>query len=154
AFDDLGVRGPARDAIVEALESRVDEYVAPNGDTYAGAVAKLLTAVQMHGTDPATYADGGLLARLEGLVVTEGPETGRARDDYDPAPEWASDTSNTIGQAWAVRALTGQGSELADEATEFLVAQQCADGWFRVYMESVDFTCDTGTDGESSPSVD
>jgi hypothetical protein len=152
AFDGLGVKPAVRKAILDAIEPEVEDYIAPFGTTYAGAVGKLLTAVQIQGIDPASYGANDLLEQLEGLVHTaDDSELGRAEDA--PSDD-ETDTSNTVGQSFVVRALAGADSELADETVAFLLKQQCDKGFFRVYMESTDHTCEGGTTEESGPSVD
>lgn len=143
-----------RSRILAAVEEQVDTYVGSGKDQYAGPLGKLVTAVQAEGTDPAEYADGDLVTRLEGLVVTTGPEEGRAKDTWSAGNEFGADYSNAIGQSYVVRGLAGAGSDLADEAAGFLLQQQCEDGFFRVPMDSEDFTCDGGTAKESTPSTD
>jgi hypothetical protein len=153
AFEGLGVKRAVRRDILEAIEADVDAYVRPFGTTYAGAVGKLLAAVQEQGINPARYADGDLLTVLEGMVHTaDDSELGRAEDS--PSDD-KTDSSNTLGQSFVARALAAADSELADETVEFLLKQQCSNGYFRVYMESADHTCDSGkaTD-RSAPSVD
>ena len=155
AFDGLGVKRAVRRDILDAIEPQVESYT---GDQYryAGATGKLLTAVQQQGIDPSTYGDGDLVGVLEGLVHTASDsEQGRAKDTFDPSDEWAGDYSNTLGQSFVVRALTAADSDLADETAEFLLKQQCSDGFFRVYMESSDHTCESGrATQQSGPSVD
>ncbi|HET6562384.1 MAG TPA: prenyltransferase/squalene oxidase repeat-containing protein [Marmoricola sp.] len=144
-----------RGAILDAIEPEADAYVGSGKNAYAGSTGKLLRAVQVEDDDPATYAGGDLVARLERLVRRKpDDELGRAKDRWDAADEFGGDYSNTIGQSWVVRALTGADSDLTDEAASFLLAQQCADGFFRLLMESEDHTCDGGTPEESKPSVD
>ena len=155
AFDALEVRTKLRGDILRAVEAQAGDYVGTGDTAYAGAHGKLLTAVLARGLDPRTYADQDLLARLEGLVRTEeGDQQGRASDTWAADNPYGGDYSNTIGQAWVVRALTGADSDLAPLTTAFLLKQQCADGSFRLYMESADFSCDGGTAEESKPSVD
>lgn len=149
AFDQLDVRAGKRAAILDAIEPRSEEYTDAFGTTYAGALGKLLTAVEIAGIDPSTYSTGDLVQRLEGLVVTQGVEEGRAVDD--PA---ASDTSNTFGQSFVATALAGAGSPLADEALDFLLKQQCEAGYYREKMDSIDGTCDQGTAAERKSSLD
>ena len=149
AFGQLDAKAPKRAAILDALEPVMHDYVDAYGTRYAGAIGKLLTAVEAAGRNPRTYGDEDLVAGLEALVVTAGDETGRAKDDGD-----FGDSSNTFGQAYVATALAGANSSLADEATTFLLKQQCAAGFFRENMESSDFTCDSGAAGESTPSVD
>jgi hypothetical protein len=144
-----------RAAVLDALQPQVGMYVGTGEDAYAGSHGKLVAALQTEGRDPASYAEEDLVARLEGLVHTEDDgELGRAKDTWDPANEMGADYSNAIGQAWAVRALTGADSDVADEATTFLLRQQCDDGFFRLLLESKDHSCDGGTAEESAPSVD
>ncbi len=144
-----------RSAVLDALEPQVDAYVGSGSTAYAGSLGKLVTALDSEGRDPGGYAEGDLVTRLESLVHTrDDQEQGRAKDAVDPADEFGGDYSNTIGQSWVVRALHGVHSDRTEEATAFLVRQQCADGFFRVPMESRDHRCDTGTEEESTPSVD
>lgn len=150
AFDQLGIKPARRQGILDAVEPRMHEYTDVWGTRYAGAIGKLLTAVEAGGRDPRAYGDEDLVAGLEDLVVTAGPERGRAKDN--PTGEYES--SNTFSQAFVATALAGADSALADEATEFLLKQQCADGFFRQDVASADFTCDGGTSDESKPSVD
>lgn len=148
ALKDLGVRKHKRGAILDALETRVDDYVSPGNETYAGSLAKLITAVQRQHRKLRTYEDGDLLRRLRGMVHRTGAARGLAEDLTAP------DTTNTIGQAFAVHALAVAHSRLAEEATRFLLKQQCDNGYFRTYTLSTNRTCDGGTAAESGPSVD
>jgi A-macroglobulin TED domain len=155
ALQDIPEQADRRAAILDALEPVSDAYIGAGKVAYAGSTGKLLTAVQVEERDPATYAGGDLVARLERLVHRkQDDELGRAKDRWDPADEFGGDYSNTVGQSWVVRGLTGADSDLTDEATAFLLAQQCADGFFRLVMESEDHTCDSGTAEQSAPSVD
>jgi hypothetical protein len=148
AFDTLGVRAGKRSQIISALESEVDDYTgAAFGVTYAGAVGKLLTAVEHQGIDPATYGDGALVSTLEGLVVTSGDEAGRAKD------AGTSDTSNTFGQSYVATALARSGSGLKGSAVRFLRSQQCDTGAFRELM-TADGGCEGGTGPAARPSVE
>ena len=148
AFKDLGVKRERREAILDSLETRVEDYVTAFGQTYAGSLGKLLTAVQRQQLDVDTYEDGDLLTRLQRMVKRGGKTDGLAEDASAP------DTTNTIGQSFVVRALAMADSNLADETTRFLLRQQCDNGYFRVYTASADRTCDGGTAAESGPSVD
>jgi hypothetical protein len=149
ALSDLRLRKGARGDVLRTLEPDTYQYVGSDGESYAGPTGKLVTAVQLQGRRVARFADGNLLNRLEALVDRNGPDAGRAKDDSQ-----FGDFSNTIGQQWVVRALSQADSPLADEALGFLMKQQCDAGWFRESMDSADSTCDGGTAGQSSPSVD
>lgn len=142
AFDALDQKRHVRRFILDAVEPHADEYTSFQGDLYAGAVAKLLTAVLTDGRGAASYSDGDLLGTLESLVVTEGEEKGRASDTGD------TDYSSTITQSYAVRALAlAQDKPFLRKTTKFLLAQQSKKGWFREGL---------GADGfkDSDPSVD
>ena len=148
AFKDLGVKDARREAILDALETRVEDYVTSFGQTYAGSLAKLVTAVQRQQRDLATYEDGDLLTRLEAMVHQGGDADGLAQHPSAPG------TTNSIGQSFAVQALARGASGQAADATRFLLKQQCDQGFFRVYTKSSDRTCDGGTEEQSGPSVD
>ena len=152
ALDALDVREAAQTKILDTLESKIAAYTTYETTTYAGQVSKLLTAVETAGLDPAEYGDGSLLPTLQGLVVTDGPETGRAKDDGGP------DFSSTITQSYAVRALALADDALDTSATAFLLKQQCKAGFFRESLGTQaqqDFSCRLGrAAGNGDPSVD
>lgn len=148
ALEALDTRPNTRASILDAFDTQGADYVAGFGGQYAGSYGKLATAYQLAGR-PTGNVDGlDLIANLEGLVVTaDTAEQGRGKDT-------PTDFSNAIGQSFVVRALDGAGSDLADEATAFLLKQQCADGFFRVPLSEGDgtFSCDGAEN--PTPSVD
>ena len=149
ALRDLGVKERKRRRILAAIERRPGQYIGTGTTRSAGALGKLLTAVQREHIDPATYAGGTFVQQLERRVHTAADtEQGRAED------AGSDDFSNAIGQSFVVRALSMAGSDLADETTRFLLRQQCVQGYFRVFLESADHSCNGGTESESGPSVD
>lgn len=149
ALRDIGVQPRRRQHILDSIEPHTGAYVGTGATRFAGPLGKLLTAVQRERIDPATYSGGFLLRKLERRVHTANDtEKGRAKD------AGSGDFSNAIGQSFVVRALAMAGSDLADEATRFLLRQQCSRGYFRVFLESADHSCDGGTRAESAPSVD
>lgn len=148
----LDTRPAAAASVITAMQTQGSDYVTgfDPADKYAGAYGKLATAVQLAGEDATSFDGLNLVTDLEGLVVkTPGNELGRAKD----ASQYG-EFSNEIGQSFVVRALEAAGSEWADEATAFLVKQQCAAGFFRTFLESADFSCNAGTAAESQPDVD
>ncbi|MDX6327511.1 MAG: hypothetical protein QOK15_3865 [Nocardioidaceae bacterium] len=157
AFKGLGVRKALRGDILDAIEPQTGAYVGTGATAYAGAIGKLLTAVEVQHRDPHTYSSRDLVTKLEGLVhKAKDGQRGRAKDTWDPSDSFGKDNSNTIGQSWVVRALVGSDSAQAHSTVKFLLKQQCAGGWFRVSMSgnAGDFTCDGGTPGDSKRSVD
>jgi len=126
--------------ILGGLAAELPTYVGEGTERYAGALAKAAVFVRETGSDPATFDDEiDLVARLEERVLTDAPVAGRIADEST----WG-DFANSIGQAFAARALSAEGSPLADEVTAFLLDQQCAAGFFRL-----DFTKDKTTAAQS-----
>lgn len=142
------------DALADGAASYTTGVDFGSEDVYAGATAKLATFAVRVGEDPASFGGLDLVAQLEDRVVTEGPSTGRIQD----ASEFG-DFANTLGQAYAVEALDAAGSELADEALDFLLAQQCDAGFFRLGFttdtQASDQTCEGGVaSGDSAADTD
>lgn len=95
---------------------------------YANATAKAAAFTLRIGRDPATqYADIDLLAQLEDLT---NDTTGRIADDSS-----FGNYANSIGQAFAVEALANADSPEAGKATDALLAQQCAAGFFPLDLD-------------------
>lgn len=118
-------------AVDTALRGAIDSYIAGEaygdvGSTYAGATAKAATFATVAGSDPESYGGVDLVSRLEDVVSTAAPTTGRIVDVSS-----YGDYANVISQSFASRALTTVGSDLADETTAFLLDQQCGAGYFR-----------------------
>ncbi|WP_166140248.1 terpene cyclase/mutase family protein [Nocardioides ochotonae] len=124
------------DAVGAAVESYTTGVDFGSPDTYAGSVAKVAVLAEASGGDPRDVDGTDVLARLEELVADRGAVAGRLADDVqDPK---GSDYANAIGQTYAVRALSGAGSPAAAAAADYLIAQQCEPGWFRLYFADPD----------------
>lgn len=126
ARDKKGVAG-----INTALQPVINDYVAGDafgdaGSTYAGAVAKAATFARVAGANPTSYGGVNLVTRLEERVSAVAPIVGRLEDKSS-----FGDFANTLGQSYAARALTEARSARAADAVTFLLAQQCASGFFR-----------------------
>jgi hypothetical protein len=131
ALDQLG-DSAAADDVYGAVIAHAADYTDAFGTRYAGAVGKLATYVELHGDDPTDVDGRNLIDDLEGLMVTgDGDEAGRFKDD----PDGQYQSANSIGQSWGVRALAGANSTDTKAAEDFLVAQQCSDGGFRLYQD-------------------
>ena len=125
--------------------------------TSAGSTAKAVVLAQAAGADPTSYGGKDLVrpARGHGGRPRADP-TGRLQDVPRPAREAsAADYANVVGQAYAVTGARRRRQRRGRSAPpDFLLAQQCKDGWFRL-----DFTKDTGAsdqtcDGDPSSKPD
>lgn len=126
-----------------ALEAALDDYVTgfAGGDARsAGAVAKALLAERLLGVDVSPTYD--LEADLRSLMAADGEHAGRFHDR-----EGFGDFSNGLGQAFAVLALARTGEGVPAEAVAYLLAQQCADGSFRLYYDEGS-TCADPAEGD------
>jgi hypothetical protein len=156
ALAEVGGHDDVADRILDAMQdpNEVSGYVSfyderKNGQ-YAGATAKLVSTVVAAGREVEDHR-ADLVDDLEAMVVTSGPEQGRAKDTG------ATDYSNTISQSYVVRALSvTERARLAD-AVGFLLQQQCEEGYFRESMAAGrggEHTCDDAKKEEGAPSVD
>lgn len=134
AFKDLGGHGPDLRTVRRAMSERVDAYTRfDSPDIYANATAKLLAFAQRTGKQDKVFGGVNLARRLNKRVVGHGRSAGRIADKTTFA-----DSANTIGQAFAVKALATAGSRKAGRAKQFLMKQQCDAGWFRLYFADAD----------------
>ena len=134
ALDAVGGNDATVAEVVDAIEPDVESWVTAGTPerVYAGSVAKMVSVVQAAGQDPTTYNGTDQVARLEGLVSSSAPLTGRLEDTgVDPNSPYDADFVAVIGQSFAVRALTMAGSDRAAASTSFLLDQQCDEGFFR-----------------------
>ncbi|WP_162891040.1 prenyltransferase/squalene oxidase repeat-containing protein [Aeromicrobium sp. A1-2] len=145
ALDSLGAEQGAAASILDAVASNPAAYIGYEPSIYAGALGKLATAVDLGGRDPRAFGGADLIDRAEKRVMLDGPAAGRATDAFDPEDPWGGDYSNSIGQAWVVRALAAADSPLADDVTDYLIKQQCDDGSVRVTMSDDPCTAGSGT---------
>lgn len=143
-------------AISNAVAAKVNDYISGGAvdpdSTYAGPTAKAAVLARIAGANPTSYGGVNLISRLEERVATTAPIAGRIQDKSK-----FGDFANVVGQAYAARALTEAKSQRAEEAVDFLLAQQCASGFFRLNF-TADKTstaqgCAEGTKG-SEPDTD
>jgi hypothetical protein len=78
------------------------------------------------------------------------------QDEVDTSVKNAADYANVIAQAYAVKGLDEAGSSSADAAAEYLLAQQCEEGFFRLAFTADAAAADQTCDGDpaSKPDVD
>jgi hypothetical protein len=137
ALDAVGGQDATVTQIVDAIEPRAEAWVGgyPPGRVYAGSLAKMVSVVQAADQDPEAYNGTDQVSRLEGLVSSTEPLTGRLEDaGVDVGDPYDADFVNVIGQSYAARALTEAGSGRAADATSFLLDQQCNEGFFRASL--------------------
>jgi hypothetical protein len=146
---EVGGHGATVTAISNAVAADIETYVGDGTvESYAGALGKAAVLAEAAGADPASYGGVDLVARLEGRVGTSGATAGRIAD-----ASAFGDFANVIGQAYAVQALDEAGSSLTGSATDFLLEQQCAAGWFRLdFSDPGD--ADQSCDGDSGAMPD
>ena len=158
ALHDVGEQEATVQAVSDRLAEDVATYTAPGFGTVtsAGATAKAVVLAEAVGADPSSYGGTDLVAQLERTVADRGPAAGRIQDVLDPEERSAADYANVVGQAYAVQGLAAADSPEAGAATDFLLAQQCSGGWFRLDFSkdatSADQSCDA--DPSSKPDLD
>ena len=125
ALDAAGAGAAQAATTTELLAQHVVDYVGfgdPN-EVSAGAVAKLLNVAVAQGVDPTAFGGHDLVATLTSLEQPNGRFTDVSA---------YGDFSNLFGQSLAVIALRRAGAGPSAAAVDFLAAQQCADGGFRL----------------------
>ncbi|TYL52107.1 terpene cyclase/mutase family protein [Nocardioides sp. BGMRC 2183] len=145
AFEEVDADPETVATMTDAVLAAGQEYVAPGKDVYAGNAGKLVSLALDHDTDASDVGGFDALATLEDRV----DETGRTSDKSE-----YGDFANSLGQAWAVHGLDAAGSAERDAALDFLLLQQCSDGFFRQDFSPVkakDQSCDAG---KGAPSID
>lgn len=126
-------------AISDALAPQVVGAYESFGTTYTGSAAKAAVFADAAGDDPASYGGVDLIGVIEDNTADAAPIAGRIEHVNDSFGD-----ANVFGQSFAARALATAGSDKAEDVLEFLLAQQCDAGFFRL-----DFTADK-TDTEQS----
>ncbi|MDO9458387.1 prenyltransferase/squalene oxidase repeat-containing protein [Nocardioides sp.] len=158
ALADVGEPGTV-DTISAALAPEVRSYytyfvTAEKTHVSAGSLAKATAFVQDAGDDTSAYGGQDLVTQLEARVSTASGSAGRLGDVFFPEEQYEADYANTIGQAFAAKALDVEGSTRAASVTDYLLAQQCSDGFFRLALGATAAdTCDTATPA-ATPSTD
>ena len=128
ALREIGGQGRDLQRMRRALEEDVDSWTTGadfgSPDTvYSNSAAKALVfAQEVRRADPRDFGGVDLVPRLEGVVSETGRLTG----------------SNTVGQAFAARGLANAGSAEGPAALDFLLLQQCEQGYFRLDYGSPD----------------
>lgn len=144
ALDGAGAGLDQADATTDYLAAHVNDYVgypdpagSPTAETYAGPLGKLVLGVVAQGGDPTDFGGQDLVARLEGLMTSDG----RFSDKSD-----FGDYSNTIGQVLDIIALGRATGSVPDAAGDYLLDQQCSDGGFRGNLDVAGAACTSDAD--------
>ena len=127
-------------AVTDAVAGELASYVGSGGELYSGPSAKALALVVDQDRDPRDFGGLDLQDRVEGSIATKPRIAGRLQDRSE-----YGDYANSIGQSYAAAALTALDSEQADAVTDFLLAQQCEEGFFRLAFtdkKTADQSCD------------
>ena len=130
----LKALGHHRQALKKArrgLGENLGGWIGTGGEVYAGSVAKAAVTAKTLGANPRSFGGVNLLKRLGAQVTAAGPAKGRIHDTSA-----YGDYANTIGQAYAARALSSAHSPKARSVVRFLLAQQCGKGYFRLTFAS------------------
>lgn len=135
ALDTAGVGQDSAAAATSAVAGSLGSYLGPDfGDElYAGATAKALLLAIAQGQDPTTFGGFDLPTLLDGREQQDGR--------YTDLSQWG-DYSNTIGQSLAIIALGRFDGTYSGAAVDFLLAQQCEDGGFRIDPDAEDCVSD------------
>jgi hypothetical protein len=130
------------DAAFGYLEQNLGLYNGgdPQFGLYAGPTAKALLAVVAHGGDPSDFGNQDLLDLMDQSLGAVEP--GRYSDLPVDCGFPQCDYSNTIGQSLAVIAVGRATGDVAQEAADFLLDQQCPDGGFRGDLDAAGCTSD------------
>ncbi|MHB1139592.1 MAG: prenyltransferase/squalene oxidase repeat-containing protein, partial [Microthrixaceae bacterium] len=146
--------GRGADAVAQAatdeIESNSNAYTTWDPDVpdvrEAGATGKVLLTVRSQGRDGSNVDGVDLEAELRSLMQTSDAQVGRFSDRV-PDPTW--DASNGFGQTLSMLALSLTDDGVPAEAVDFLLAQQCPAGGFRLA-----YTSTPGCVGDTSADTD
>ena len=117
-----------------AQDSNLLRYIGTGSDeSYAGAHAKLVLALQVRGQSPGSYGGRDILGELRSLQRADGRLSDRSK--------WG-DYSNAFGQSFGVVALSRAGLPAANRAAGYLAGQACADGGVPITFEQATCTGD------------
>ena len=124
------VRGAKALAWLAAPDTLLSYLGTGTDESYAGAHAKLVLALQVRGENPRSYGGRDILSELRSLQRADGRLSDRSK--------WG-DYSNAFGQSFGAVALKRAGSPAANRAAGYLAGQACADGGVPIAFEQA--TC-------------
>ncbi len=113
------------------VEANLDDYIAWSGDPgslYAGPLGKTMLGAVLAGADVNSFGGRDLEALARTTITTSGIDQGRFSDI-----SIYGNNSNGFGQALNVMALSHTPDGVPTDAIDFLLAQQCPAGGFRLF---------------------
>jgi hypothetical protein len=134
-----GGRGTgAAAAATTALAAAINDYITGEsfgdvGSHYAGPIGKAMLAATLQGADVHTFGGVDLEALSRAAIQPSGTHQGRFSDVSN-----FGDFSNGFGQALNILALSYTAAGVPANAADFLLAQQCPAGGFRLYYDAAD----------------
>lgn len=123
AMTAVGSGGSSSAAATDWVASQTGAYTGTGEEAYSAATAKLLTFASARGLDPRAVGGVDLVAKLQSLELASG--------QFADESQWG-DYSNTLGQSFALIGLERAGVNPSTASVDFLLAQQCDDGGFRL----------------------
>ena len=150
----LGSADAAAAALTARLADGSRRYTSPVGDgqVLSGPTAKLVLLAHARGLDPASFGGRDLRAALRSTLVVDpgGRNDGRFADRPPTGATTPADASNGFSQAYGILALQRDGTGAPTSAVDYLLAQQCPNGGFRLFSFGgrtclADTTADTDT---------
>lgn len=126
---------------LDALKANAAAIVDPGGVTSVSGASKLGITAAIYGENARSFGGVDVVAALESLLVTTGPDTGRYADDGDAS----IGTANAFAQSYAVIAASRLGVG-AQSSVDYLALQQCPGGGFRLLAQPT--ACTDGAEGD------
>ncbi|MEP7046347.1 MAG: prenyltransferase/squalene oxidase repeat-containing protein, partial [Ilumatobacteraceae bacterium] len=128
--------GAAATTATAALAAHLGDYITGEafgdvGSHYSGPIGKALLAAEAQGADIHAFGGVDLEAASRARLVTGGTVDGRFSD-----ASTFGDNSNGFGQALNVLALSKTPAGAPSNAVEYLLAQQCPSGGFRLFYDA------------------
>ena len=131
AFAAVGAGQDAAAMALAGIEAGLEAYAFPGGVTAAGALAKVMLAIQVQGGDPTSFGGRDLEADLRATLVIGGADDGRFG------------AASIADQSLALLALSRTAGGVPATAVTWLVGAQCPSGEY-----SWDGSCPAGPGAE------
>ena len=149
-----GGRGsqPAASNATANLAAHINDYITGEafgdvGSAYAGPIGKSMLAATLQGADVHHFGGVDLEALSRAALQPSGIHQGRFSD-----VSMFGDFSNGFGEALNVLALARTPGGVPSDAADFLLAQQCPGGGFRLFYDNAPVT--RGCQGDNEADTD